>query len=189
MNELGKNMEEQEFEFEAFFYKNLVLTYIKIFVGLFFVVILPVMLIPKLIANLLDIENSLNRTLLVHGVIGFPLIVFFTKVLMKKFTYQIKSTINDSILTLDIGDKVTDLIINDINQLTFEIRENVKGKKAFVIRIKKSNYSIYLKAIIVHKSLEEFDSFFHHFMKILKSLEWKSNTIKKQRRCFLPKLI
>jgi len=175
-------MEPREFEFEAFFYRNLLLTYIKICVGLLVFVILPILFIPQLIINFFGMNTSLNQTLLIHSLIGFPLILFFTRLLVKKFTHNITTTITTQNILLSKNDSIMNITLKSIESVTFEIRENIKDKKAYIITIKEDGQSIYLKAIFTNKDIGIFTSFFNYFIKLLEDLHWHSNSSQKSKR-------
>lgn len=175
-------MEPREFKFEAFFYRNVLFTYIKICVGLLVFVIFPILFIPQLIIDLLGMNTSLNQTLLIHSLIGFPLILFFTRLLVKKFTHNITTTITTQNILLIKNDSIKNIALKSIESVTFETRENIKDKKAYIVTIKENGQSIYLKAIFTNKDIGIFISFFNCFIKLLEDLHWHSNSSQKSKR-------
>lgn len=74
--------------------------------------------------------------------------------------------------------------LNLINNVSFEKRENVKGKAAFIININSKKGKLVLKSKFTNLEKEVFKLFFDSFKEILSSYDWDYSISYKDKRRF-----
>lgn len=182
---------EKELKFEAFVFRNLFLTYCITLGGFIMIVLAPYFWFTTFFSNNDFFGINLLKTLSSYSLFVIPFLFLYIYIMVNTFNKKVFALLDEEKITIKTnGKKSICEIVNNIDFVKIERRENVKNNVAYIVKIKSKNKTLFLKSKTGEKNIQEFKDFYDTLKNIYSNkFDWKKKEVLKNKRRLVEKFI